>query len=66
LTFVLLLTACCQFEYDDKDFLFDEYELSFFDAYNVGDTIYFENQFGNIDTIQIIEISPTNTDPKSA
>jgi len=66
LTLLFFMSGCCQFKYDDKDFLFNEYELSFFDAYKVGDTIYFENQFGDIDTIEIIEITPTNTDPKSA
>lgn len=66
LTFCAFLASCCQFEYDDKDFLFNKHELSFFNAYSAGDTIYFENQYGDIDTIEIVEITPTNTDPKSA
>ncbi|PTB96965.1 hypothetical protein C9994_04925 [Marivirga lumbricoides] len=66
MTFCAFLASCCQHEYEDKEFLFNNYELSFFSAYSFGDTIYFENQFGDIDTIEIVEITPTNTDPKSA
>lgn len=66
LTLLFFIAGCCQLKYEKKDFLLNENELSFFNAYKAGDTIYFENQFGNIDTIEIIEITPTNTEPKSA
>lgn len=66
LTLLFFISGCCQLKYDSKDFLFNEKELSFFKAYKAGDTIYFENQFGNIDTIEIIDITPTNAEPRTA
>ncbi|MCK6650661.1 MAG: hypothetical protein L6Q66_13465, partial [Bacteroidia bacterium] len=62
---VIALTGCCQFKFDDNDFLLNENELSFFDAYKTGETIYFEDKWGDRDTIRIVSISPTNTDPSS-
>ena len=58
-TFLLILTiilicGCCRFHYDDNDFEFNNSELKHFGPYKKGDTIYFESNKNDIDTIQIM------------
>ena len=48
----LLITGCCS--YDKKDFEFNENELTYFSDYRIGDTIYFQSNLGNVDTITIV------------
>jgi len=54
---IILLTAfflssCCSI--DKKDIEFNDNELKHFSNYKNGDTIYFESNLGDIDTIEII------------
>jgi len=50
---VLVLFSC---GYDAKDFNFNADELKLISAYKVGDTIYFENGKGDVDTIVVLRI----------
>lgn len=50
----ILLSGCCT--YDEKDFEFDETELKLVSVYKTNDTIYFENQRSDLDTILIVAI----------
>lgn len=47
----VFLNSCCS--YDDKDFDFKESELRHFSSYKIGDTIYFESDKNDVDTITI-------------
>lgn len=51
-TISLILTSCCSF--DKNDIEFSDTELGHFSDYKKGDTIYFEGNFGDIDTMEII------------
>lgn len=51
IVFIILFTGC--FSYDQKDFDFNESELKHLSSYKTGDTIYFENQVGDLDTIVV-------------
>ena len=51
-TISLILTSCCSF--DKSDIEFSHAELGHFSDYKNGDTIYFESNFGDIDTLEII------------
>ena len=46
------MIKCCSF--DKKDIEFNDNELRHFANYKVGDTIYFENVLGDIDTLEIM------------
>ena len=48
----IFISGCCS--YDKKDFEFNDEELRHFNNYLVGDTIYFQSNLGDIDTITIV------------
>lgn len=48
----ILITGCSY--YDKKDFEFSQAEAGLFSDYQVGDTIYFESNRGDTDTITIV------------
>ncbi|MES2654440.1 MAG: hypothetical protein V4620_02570 [Bacteroidota bacterium] len=50
---IVLISGCCS--YDQKDFDFSKEELNHFSVYNIGDTIYFESNLGDMDTITIVD-----------
>lgn len=52
LTISLILNGCCSF--DKTDLEFDKQELRYFSDYKNGDTIFFESNLGDTDTIKII------------
>jgi hypothetical protein len=49
-----ILFSSCGPSYDKTDFEFNVLELSHFGDYQIGDTIYFESNFGDVDTITIV------------
>jgi hypothetical protein len=49
---VSLLTSCCSI--DKTDIEFNDHELKHFSYYKPGDTVFFESNLGDIDTIEII------------
>ncbi|MBW7869159.1 MAG: hypothetical protein H3C31_12655 [Brumimicrobium sp.] len=51
------ISGCCSWNYSKEDFEFTQNELALMGAYNIGDTIYFESNFGDIDTITVVEFS---------
>jgi hypothetical protein len=48
-----LFSACCS--YDQKDFDFTSEELAFASSFHVGDTIYYESNLHDIDTLLILD-----------
>jgi hypothetical protein len=54
LLFLFYFSSCCS--YDKKDFDFNKNDLLPFSSFKVGDTIYYENLLGDIDTILIHKI----------
>lgn len=52
-----IISGCCSWHFDKEDFEFSQEELNLMGAYKVGDTIYFESNFGDIDTITVLEFS---------
>lgn len=57
--------GCCSWDYKEEDFEFNAVELSFMDAYATGDTLYFESNTGDVDTITILEISEERQERRS-
>jgi|SRR5690554_4272742 len=57
LVIIGFISGCCSWNYSKEDFEFTQKELALFGAYNIGDTIYFESNLGDIDTITVVEIS---------
>ncbi len=51
----IIFTSCCC-NYEDKDFEFTPTHLKLIQPYSAGDTIYFSNQLGALDTITISKI----------
>lgn len=49
-----LMSSCCEWKYPKEDFEFTENELKLLGPYKVNDTIYFESNLGDIDTITIL------------
>ena len=49
-----MFSGCCT--YDRNKFEFSINEQTFFDKYKIGDTIYFQSNLGDVDTIAIIGI----------
>ena len=49
----MLFSACCS--YDQKDFDFTSEDLAFTSSLHVGDTIYYESNLHDMDTILIID-----------
>lgn len=49
--------GCCSWGYEEKEFEFTQEEFNHFGPYKVGDTVYFESNLGNIDTIAVLQIS---------
>ena len=54
---ILLFSSCCSWDYDNKDFEFSDKELNLLRVYKINDTIYFQSNLGNIDTITVLKIS---------
>lgn len=50
------ISSCCSWSYNESDFEFSQNELVHFADYKIGDTLYFENNFRDIDTIAIVSI----------
>lgn len=48
----ILISGCCS--YDKKDLDFNDKELAHFTDYKIRDTIYFQSNLGDIDTITIV------------
>lgn len=48
---IFVISACCSI--DKRDFEFNETELGHFSDYKDGDTIYFQSNLGDMDTITI-------------
>ena len=48
----VFISGCCS--YDKKDFDFNDEELRHFSNYKVGDTIYFQSNLGDMDTMTIV------------
>ena len=48
----IFASGCCSF--DKKDMEFNDKELAHFSDYKIGDTIYFQSNLGDIDTIMIV------------
>ena len=57
LVITVISSGCCSWNYDKEDFEFTREELNLMGAYQLGDTIYFESNLGNVDTITVVEIS---------
>lgn len=51
------ISGCCSWDYNKEDFEFTQGELSLMGAYKVGDTLYFESNLGDIDTITVVKFS---------
>lgn len=49
------ISGCCSWNYSKDDFEFTQEELALIGAYNIGDTIYFESNLDDIDTITVVE-----------
>lgn len=54
---ISFISSCCSWDYSKEDFEFTKEELNLLGDYKVGDTIYFESNLGNIDTITVVEVS---------
>lgn len=54
---ILSFPSCrdCEWDYSKNDFEFTENELLHLEPYKIGDTIFFENSLGNIDTVAILK-----------
>lgn len=52
-----LFSGCCSWNYDKADFEFTQKELHLLGVYNANDTIYFQSNLGDIDTITVLNIS---------
>lgn len=52
---VAALSSCCSWSFDSGDFNFTAEDVDHFDAYDIGDTVYFVNRSGNIAAITITE-----------
>ena len=50
----IIVSSCCS--YDRNKFEFSIKERTHFNKYRIGDTIYFQSNFGDVDTIAIIGI----------
>jgi len=48
-----LISSCCY--YDKNDFDFNSDELRHFSNYKIGDTIYFQSNLGDMDTITVVD-----------
>lgn len=57
IAFTALVTGCCSWNYNKKDLEFTQKELNHLGPYKIGDTIYFESNLGDIDTITVLGIS---------
>ena len=55
LAIIGFISGCCFWDYNKKGFEFTQEELNFMGTYKVGDTIYFESNLGDIDTITVKE-----------
>lgn len=62
---VLFLSGCCSWDYDRKDIEFSQEELNHFGSYRLGDTVYFESNAGDMDTIAIVDISERRNEKRS-
>ena len=51
-----LFSGCCSWDYSKEDFEFTQEELNLMGTYQVGDTIYFESNLDDIDTITVVEV----------
>jgi hypothetical protein len=56
----ILASSCCS--YDKNDFEFNNEELEHFSDYKIGDTINFESNLGDIDTITIVDFKTERND----
>lgn len=56
-TIIGVVTGCCSWNYNKEDFEFTRNDLALMGLYNIGDTIYFESNLGDIDTITVVGIS---------
>ena len=54
LTLITIISGCCS--YDKKDFDFNTNDLKPISSFRQGDTIYYESNTGDIDTILIYKI----------
>lgn len=52
----IIITSCCEPDYDKKDFEFSEEELSYLSMYNVNERFVFKSNLGNIHEIIIRKI----------
>src|SRR5688572_2888681 len=52
ISLIFLLLGCCS--YDNRSFDFTEEEFNHFSRYKIGDTIYFQSNLGDMDTITIV------------
>jgi len=51
------VSSCCTLDYDKEDFEFSKKELKFLGNYQIGDTIYFESNLSDVDTITVVGFS---------
>lgn len=51
----ILFSGCCSWSYDTIDMEFTETELRLMGPYEVGDTIYFTSNLGDMDTIVVLD-----------
>lgn len=52
-----LFSGCVSWDYSKADFEFAQEEFHLLGAYKAGDTVYFQSNLGDIDTIKILNIS---------
>lgn len=57
LVIIGFMPSCCSWDYSKENFEFTEEELNLMGFYKVGDTIYFESNLSDIDTIVVVEFS---------
>ncbi len=63
--FFYFTPGCCSKRYDSQYFNFTSAERQHFAPYRLKDTIYFESESGDIDTIQVIKINTEVHEGKS-
>ena len=51
---ILIISGCCDRNYNENDFEFKTEELKHFSNYKIGDTLFFKSNLGDIDTITIV------------